>query len=159
MASPKVFPERTVEVEASEIAPGDDVEFLAIKLSALDDRGTDRGLVDVGALDVPRHLDGVGQLVSPVQPVGAGDDPDLVQQLHRLGLHVQIVQVQGGKLQLQVVKLKVRQILPGLLQQHLGVAHIVPVHRLRDPAMPRHCLVGLDVQASAVHALHRQIGV
>ena len=100
-----------------------------------------------------------GHREEPVQPVGAGDDPDLVQQLHRLGLHVQIVQVQGGKLQLQVVKLKVRQILPGLLQQHLGVAHIVPVHRLRDPAMARHCLVGLDVQASAVHALHRQIGV
>ena len=100
-----------------------------------------------------------GHREDPVQPVGTGDDPDLVQQLHRLSLHVQIVQVQGGKLQLQVVKLKVRQILPGLLQQHLGVAHIVPVHRLRDPAMARHCLVRLDVQASAVHALHRQIGV
>ena len=84
---------------------------------------------------------GVSSLEEPVQPVGTGDDPDLVQQLHRLSLHVQIVQVQGGKLQLQVVKLKVRQILPGLLQQHLGVAHIVPVHRLRDPAMARHCLV------------------
>ena len=58
----------TVEVEAPKVAPGDDVEFLAVELSAFNDRGTDRGLVNIGTLDVAGHLNGVRQLVRPVGP-------------------------------------------------------------------------------------------
>ena len=69
------------------------------------------------------------------------------------------MQIQRAQLQLQVVELEVCQILLGLFQKRLRVAHIVPADCLGDPAVVLHRLVRLDIEAAAVHTLYRQVGV
>ena len=89
----------------------------------------------------------------------ARNDPDFIQELHSLVVHIQVVQIQSGQLQLHVVKLEIREVGFPFLQQNGRISHPIPGNNLFDPSKRGYRFVRLDVHTAVVHALHGQISI